>query len=491
MSLLNSFLKSMVNSRTPEEAEAIEAERQKGLNAIPFDSAIDAYPEDLSWDPETADNIKNQGMLSTMVDKPKISLKMPAEMVEAIPSEPASYEDIFGEPANKIKGIGLPRVPDFPMSPEEEAAKSRKQEKIQIPEEVVTQPNITDINDRLTRALSNRREDQLVDAILRAGAEAGNALAGKGYTRTNTASIDAFKPLIGADLEDIKQEISTRKEDTSLKNDLLNLQNNEITLKLKNKMADKESDVSDLTRQAVSDALVRMGAQAQADKVNSSRYSYDELTAIYGRTNLSNMLAQYENQKARLEAARIAAAKAEENKETKKEDKETILRKNLRAELTKFDEKSNLTNSLSNYKNLKDTFDQGQFNGIDDIKALYTLIKALDPESVVRESEVDLMRMSQPGFSKVVNAPNKFFKGNIFDNKYRQQLLKKLENLVDTNVKSFRIKSAGTLNEIRRQGLDPEEFLSDELPLLSILTPSKTQEAKRNRLEELRRKAQE
>jgi hypothetical protein len=181
------------------------------------------------------------------------------------------------------------------------------------------------------------------------------------------------------------------------------------------------------------------------------------------------MLTAYEAQQNRLAIAQERSSGKSEQAVDKAEEKMTRLRQGFRKELKDYNEKTGLIESLTTYESLKDKLDKGQFSGIDDVRALYTMIKALDPTSVVRESEVELLQMSNSQFSKIINTPKRFFKGDIFDPKYRKQLVAKLGVMAQDNVKKFRRNAAGTFNEIERQGLNPEEFLSAELPLGDIL----------------------
>lgn len=422
--------------RDERQARANDRERQKGLNALPFSEAINAYPDNENIDPQDAFSLKQLGMVE-FPEPPPEAPEVEAESIlpnldnaPAKPSIAASNKTVQQEVDEAEQDMGL----DFD------------------PEMELGQPSLLD---RLMAAQEAKNRDQTLDVLLRAGIQAGTAISGQGNVAPNYAIADAIKGNIGSEIEDLKQETQFQKIAQQQDDDA--------------KRRSKTSEISEAARQSVASQLRRMGNEAAAKSIEDRKLSYQDLRDLYGETNLSNMLTAYEAQQNRLAIAQERSAGKVDDAAAKAEDKITRLRQNLRKELKDYDEKTGLITSLTTYESLKDRLDKGQFSGIDDVRALYTMIKALDPTSVVRESEVELLQMSNSQFSKIMNTPKRFFKGDIFDPKYRKQLVAKLGAMAQDNVKAFRRKSAGTFKEIERQGLNPEEFLSDELPIDNIL----------------------
>ncbi len=420
--------------RDERQARANDRERQKGLNALPFSEAINAYPDNENLDPQDAFSLKQLGMVE-FPEPPPEAPEVEAESIlpnldnaPAKPSIAASNKTIQQEVDEAEQDMGL----DF--EPESD------------------QPTLLD---RLMAAQATKNRDQTLDVLLRAGIQAGTAISGQGNVAPNYAIADAIKGNIGSEIEDLKQETQFQKIAQQQEDDA--------------KRRSKTSEISEAARQSVASQLRRMGNETAAKSIEDRKLSYQDLRDLYGETNLSNMLTAYEAQQNRLAIAQERSAGKQDQATDKAEEKITRLRQGLRKELKDYDEKTGLINSLTTYESLKNTLDKGQFSGMDDIKALYSMIKALDPASVVREAEVELMQSSNSQFSRILNSPKRFFKGDIFDPKYRKQLVAKLGVMAQDNVKSFRRKAAGTFKEIERQGLNPEEFLSDELPIGDIL----------------------
>lgn len=404
-------------------------------SAYPFDPAIDGYPDDPYNDPKKDYEMRSLGMMGIQPDK--VEVDGPAlnrSMAAAAPDFNAIEQE-----------VDEAQEPDLPAMPVSKAP--------ELDEPMPTQPEVA--LDDYRAALEKKRKDTFIDAVLRAGNAVGTGIAGEGTIQPDFRINEAFEKLTGMEAENIKDATGY---------DVIRTARDQALAE-----ADPASDMSSLSRAAVVENLRKIGKNKLADQVESQEMSHKQLTGIFGSVNLANMVAQYDNTELRKVLAKEKVEAKAQQKEDKRAEKETKLRQQLRGEIQKFDEKTKMTENLNNIQGLKEIFSKKQFTGIDDIKALYSIIKALDPESVVRESEVELMQMSQPGFAKIINAPRKFFKGDIFTDAYRKQLLGRIENLVNNNVKSFRMKAAGTLKEIERQGYDPEQFLSDELPLANIL----------------------
>jgi hypothetical protein len=234
------------------------------------------------------------------------------------------------------------------------------------------------------------------------------------------------------------------------------------------KVRDKNSEISQMSRDAVASYLGRMGDEKTAKRVLDGKMSHNDLENLFGKINLSNMLTQFEAAQTRIEVAKLKAEEEKKKNEDRKSEKDSKIRQTFRKAIDDYNKETRMIDGLVTYKTIKDTLDKKQFSGIDDIKTLYSMIKALDPESVVRESEVELMKMGESGFARIRNMPRRFFKGDIFSDDYRKKLISRMGKMVNDNVSKFRIRSKGLFDEMRREGYEPEDFLSEELPLSDI-----------------------
>lgn len=114
---------------------------------------------------------------------------------------------------------------------------------------------------------------------------------------------------------------------------------------------------------------------------------------------------------------------------------------------------------------MKNKLDSGKFTGIDDVKAIYGLIKALDPGSVVRESEVGLILGADSLLSRTFNFPNKITKGDLASAQFRNKLVTAVGSLYQTRKREFEDQIAPVVEEARVGGIDYNRVLYPSLRL--------------------------
>ena len=329
-------------------------------------------------------------------------------------------------------------------------------------EEAEQEASPTTEEDVYAQAAEDERRDKILLALGRAGETIGRSMAGGGVvTAERGDGLKALEPLVGDQLAALESTDKGKalRADSKLK---------QLAAASEMEQADPNSEASKAAREMYASVLEATFGREMADRVRSSKASQKQLEERFGKYNLANKEAIMDAARARREQAEILRGQKAEQRESRDEEKLIRIRKNLRDELSKADKDTDLINTLTNYKNLKTALDTGNFTGVDDIKALYAMIKAIDPGSVVREAEVDLMQMSNSQINRIINSPKRFFQGDIFNDAYRKQLVSKLGNLVDSRIEAFKMKSAGALNEAKELGIDPKLLLSQELPFTSV-----------------------
>ena len=136
----------------------------------------------------------------------------------------------------------------------------------------------------------------------------------------------------------------------------------------------------------------------------------------------------------------------------------------LRSEVNNADKDINFSTTKFNYEGLKKKLDTGEFNGVDDIKTIYGFIKALDPGSVVRESETELVFKAESPLTRMLNIPAKITRGDIASPAFRQKLMKSYGDLYNDRKSQFEYKIKPKVNAAKKYGLDINNILTEEIP---------------------------
>ena len=96
-----------------------------------------------------------------------------------------------------------------------------------------------------------------------------------------------------------------------------------------------------------------------------------------------------------------------------------------------------------------------------DLTMVYSFIKALDPESVVREGEIDLVNANRSVPDKVKGYAQKLATGqNLLPNE-RQDLIKQAQTLTQTDYKRSRNDVKAYRDNAQRLGLDADLYAPD------------------------------
>jgi hypothetical protein len=392
----------------------------------------------------------------------------------------AMGEQVFGPtgevmqvPANPSLNMALTPLKE-PSLPERRVSVQMPEEEVKVKAPVVAPMPVEEVKQEETRApelpeedvyaqaAEDERRDKMLLALGRAAETIGRSIAGGGVvTAEKGDGLKSLEPLVGDQLAALEAADKGKalRADSKIK---------QLASASETQKSDPNSEASKAAREMYASVLEATFGKEMADRVRNSNASQRELEERFGKYSLANKEAIMDAARARKEQAEILRGQKAEQRESQKEEKLIRIRKNLRDELFKADKDTDLINTLTNYKSLKKALETGNFTGVDDIKALYAMIKAIDPGSVVREAEVDLMQMSNSQLNKIMNSPRRFFQGDIFSDSYRKQLVNKLGNLVDSRIEAFKMKSAGTLNEAKELGIDPKLLLSQELPFTSV-----------------------
>jgi len=177
---------------TPTEDPDVE--RQRGLNVFPMDPAINAYPGNEQYSPQTADLLKRLGM-GPFTSK----TEMPPEVITGeLPKPGLSLKDTLPTPVKKMP------VDMGPYDPSEEADANAAADAVMRAQGQTPPP--ADAGDvELKEAQKEKRDQQMLQAILKASNNIGTAISGQGHIKADMSSIEAFDPLVGSKLADLKE----------------------------------------------------------------------------------------------------------------------------------------------------------------------------------------------------------------------------------------------------------------------------------------------
>lgn len=211
----------------------------------------------------------------------------------------------------------------------------------------------------------------------------------------------------------LKGKVSAKMPDTGVFEDLqkqADLPITELDQRIKIEGEDPNSDVSNSMRELLTKDLEKVGM-----KVNLSGLSYNQMKDIY--SPLSSMATRLETAKLKREEKADTSKKTEEEKLGKWIEK---ARDDINSkEIGKTDSRlKRLENGISMFEG------KSGRTGAKDLAAFYTLMKGIQQDdSVIREAE-QKMGMDLGGFSSKIKARfAKFFRGELFDEKQRQEML--------------------------------------------------------------------
>ena len=101
--------------------------------------------------------------------------------------------------------------------------------------------------------------------------------------------------------------------------------------------------------------------------------------------------------------------------------------------------------------------------GIQEVYALWQLVKVVDPDSVVRESEIGLVVSGLPMFSKIYDTINRVLRGSVLPDEVIPSIQEALETIEDTQVLRYREFRKGMLGRAERYGSKKGDRLFPDL----------------------------
>lgn len=109
------------------------------------------------------------------------------------------------------------------------------------------------------------------------------------------------------------------------------------------------------------------------------------------------------------------------------------------------------------------SLDEGKTNGVEELSAIYSMVKALDPTSVVREGEIDLLNQAQSLVGRIQNLAGKAQAGHLLTPAVLKQMKQAATNLKNIAKKTYDWRRGKTIQSISKfqPYIDPDSAVPD------------------------------
>lgn len=333
--------------------------------------------------------------------------------------------------------------------------------------------NTEDKPDEELKALQeDRNRRQMLLDLIAAGTQATSGMKQVGY---NPQQFDKFYGRMDQDIKDLDARRRSEKEKKQSKRDEIKFAQDLEQYDINKKKADMQmgdekavrdpnSEISRMSKVSIAEMLNRIGRTDQAKKITESNLSHKQLEDVYGQANIQNYITMYEAQQNRLAMEKERAAARAESKKDKEEAKDAERKEKLTTHISdkikSVDQKVEYNKALADYEMLKQRLNSGKFDSVSDVAATYALMKALDPGSVVRESEFETLVKSQGGLAKLRQMPQRFFKGDIYSPEFRKKLVDQFSEVVGARRKQLEAILKPDLKRAKDLGLDVSHLIA-------------------------------
>lgn len=300
-----------------------------------------------------------------------------------------------------------------------------------------------DLSDKEMEAALQQQKDQIMTNILaRTGVDLGHAIS-----RVPGKSED----IIGKDfdtLANLPVEQLTQKRDAQYKKF-----SREKEMFDKKEAADPNSEHSASVRSLATSWLKMSGLDNIANTIQGM--SAEQIDKKF--PFISNLVNAKMAQDSKKEQAALLVGQKIEAKKTKEEEAKYGKEYNLSKAVAKTDDTLKYSQGVYNLEQFKNVVSSDP-SGALDVALIYDYIKALDPNSAVREGEVDLVRTSSPFLQNVANLPQRITKGSLLPASTRAAILANIERFNQAKKKQFLSHLKPIANQIKTNKLNADNI---------------------------------
>jgi hypothetical protein len=418
----------------------------------------------------------------------------PVEQDEELKARIPEWRDVFKPPT--ISKPPTPTQTKPAIEPKVDAAKSVEQDAVALPSVQSPELKVQDsLLDKLTVAQKKESDEMDSIALGKALTMIGTGLGGRGYTTPDFTLLDELTKKVGKDKRDIKEQTELKEREQKLgmeiartQDQLANSASNRATEDIVRKQKAMESEVMGLklrqeqlshapdsgmstaARSFYGQQLERIGMKDMANLIQSQKMSQAQVEDILGKNNLQSLVAQFDSTQARKELKQVESNIKQESLEAKKQEKVGSIEDMLRKETSAIDQKVKYSDLKAHMETLGEQLKSP--NGVVDVALLYNFMKSLDPESVVRESEIDLTLRASSPLAKAFNLPRKFTKGDILPPETRTKMINYMQSELAAKAKLMGARLAPHINRAEKAGADLSSILpTDVLNNVTKKTP--------------------
>jgi hypothetical protein len=409
-----------------EEAErGVEAQKESESE---FDKNLDLKTRKMNLGvfPETQSYPNSQSLLEQLTRIPKTAQDNYVEKSDSIaPFQRQESIPYAPEHLQSRKPAALEELPkiETPISTKQSALKNVEEQEIKA-----IKPEQPKEMSEVEKALQRVRQNRMAAAIQRSSANLGSAIASVGALQKISPDEESLKNLEEG-IEIPVQELKFKQEQEKVQRDLSNSE----------KMADPNSDISIMTRNMLGQVglshLAKGNISAQdlknagidVDSLLAKKIQMDQTAAIRQQAQESRMDARMSDMAARL------APKVQN------------------AEYTR----------MMELKNQAELIRQASLNPNpqNDAAIIYGFIKTLDPDSAVKEGEIDFTRSARSYPTKLKEAIAKGVKGTLLSEEERKNILDFANRTAGLQKKAWEVSAAPYLRQAEKLGI-PKDMIT-------------------------------
>lgn len=420
-----------------------------------LEEALKLFKEKQSLD-EVINTLKNQPKLPGPVSDP-------LQDADIFPYQPGParqrMEQNMGGPLATAEASEEPETPNFPESSEVEAFYNEQQrepagfgeieqedevapsaprkmmQQMPKPEMSQLEQNMGDIQAKVQeqqetpeqKALRFAEENRVSAAIQRATSNVGEALASAGIGRKIELDKEGQK-LLEQGIDRPAEILKFQQEQEKIKRDLQNA----------GKMADPNSDISKLTRSMLGQVGLSSMASSNMSAQDLKNAGIDVDTLLSRKIQMDQTRAMREQTMSMRENARVSDMAARLAPKVQNNQYEKMVTLNSQLDLIK--------NAVENP------------NPQNDSAIIYAFVKALDPESVVREGEITFVQAARSVPSKMKALLSRAVDGQTLTPTERQNIFNFAQNAANLQQKAWKASAAPYLEQARKMNI-PEEMI--------------------------------
>lgn len=398
--------------------------------------------------------------------KPETQSLMPAAKPVIVPEQAIDAQIFKQKSQPQEKAAAAPA--ETPAQKEEMPAAPEAPKEPSMLDKLLEAYNTPQRDTELEEAQARRNDLQRQLAMLKGFNQIGSSIA---QVKPQDKYLEEETNLAGMPVKDIEQrreqerkmkaekgealkfgmDVEKFKQDSEAKG--IDLEKARLQLKDAKANKDPNSDISKATREAIMQRFKLAGANVNVPQGLSS----DQLRTMFPMGDIVDDLIK---ERGRKEAAEERKAMAKERQDNQKQQQQSQLTTHISDKIKSMDEKIGYNKALTDYEMLKNRMAQGKFDSVSDLTATYSLMKALDPNSVVRESEFENLVKTQGGLNAIRQAPQRFFKGDIYSPQFREKLMDQLAGVVDARRSQLHKVLEPDLKRAKDLGIDESYILA-------------------------------